>query len=88
MEDNLILYGTSLLVIVLIFILKLTKKVKIINLCIFILYTIYMQIKWVYFSESGEALAYWFYLICLNIFHSVLLLIQWMLFKKVHNRIN
>ncbi len=82
MEDNLILYGTSLLVLVLILVLKLNKKIKLVNVLIFAFYTVYMHIKWFYFSEPSAALGYWFYLICLNVFHSILLPLQLLIFKR------
>ena len=75
-SDIIIVYGCLLLVITLIFFIrKYSKLFLFFNTIIFILYTSYFLYQLKYDIGGGVALVWLFYLFCLSIIHSIILII-------------
>jgi hypothetical protein len=84
MEDNALLAVTGLAVIALIYFLNISTVLKIVNFSILIFYTGWIFISWSFTKDPSSALAYWFYLLFLNILHIIILFVQY-IFSKVRS---
>ena len=82
MEDNALILLTSIAVLALIYFLNQSKTNKIINLIVFIVYSLWMIISWSLEKDPSTALGYWFYLLFFNIIHLTVLLVQFLFFRK------
>lgn len=81
-EDNILLYVTSILCIILnLYLLKVNKKVALIVLIFFALYSLYFYYKMIYQGEHGSVLLWWFLLIALNAMN-ILFDVAYLIYKK------
>lgn len=81
-EDNILLYATSILCIILnLYLLKVNKKVALIVLIFFALYSLYFYYKMIYQGEHGSVLLWWFLLIALNAMN-ILFDVVYLIYKK------
>jgi hypothetical protein len=71
--DNLLFYGSSVIVLLLnLFLLKSNKTYGMVSLIIQSIYTAYFNYGLQYDSEGGVALVWWFYLIMINCLHFII----------------
>ena len=81
-DDNILLYATSILCIILnLYLLKVNKKVALIVLIFFALYSLYFYYKMIYQGEHGSVLLWWFLLIALNAMN-ILFDVAFLIYKK------
>lgn len=66
-EDDIILYGTTILCILAnLYLLKINKKTALVIISIFLIYSLYFHYKLMCCGRYGSGFLWWFYLIVLN----------------------
>lgn len=74
-SDNLLFYGSSVIVLLLnLFLLKSKKTYGIVSLIIQFIYTAYFNYGLHYDSDGGVAIVWWFYLIMINCLHFIIII--------------